>query len=138
MREITVRGSLMPAATWDIYLEEESEFNLDIFWLQEDGSDQNISGYGAIFEVRKERDTSSTSLIRGGHTTDIVTVDDANSKFIIEALEGDVSSINVNHPDFKVGAWDLLIFPDPANPSKDAKRLVQGEAYYIEAAATLP
>lgn len=127
----------MAANEWDIILEEESEFELKVTYYSEDKTAKDISGYGAVFEVRTERKSNATSLIRAMHTNDI-SIAGTSGEIFVEIPESEVTAIRQNYPDFEVGAWDLLIFPDPNNPSVDSERLAQGQAYYEDAVATLP
>lgn len=127
-----------PAKEWDIVLEEESEFNLDVTYYSGDKTAKNISGYGAVFQIRTRRKSNATSLYRVTHNSSDLNIAGSSGQIFVTIPEDDVTAIRTNYPDFEKGAWDLVIFPTPNTPDIDAERLGQGDAYYSDAVATLP
>lgn len=127
----------MSAAQHDITLEEESQFDLDIQWEDQDCDPKDITGYGAALQVREERDPSSSAHLEANTSNGQITLDTANGVFRVAIPESDVNGV----PDsFKDGGgfFDFLIWPSASSPGVKPKRLVSGRARYERAATYKP
>lgn len=124
----------MAAAKYDIVLEEQSDFVLNVGYEDPRGTIVDITGYGAKFEVRDERGASAISRL-SATVGEGITLDIPLGMFRIRIISAAIDALADELPDGWRGEWDLLIWPTLASPNINALRLVSGKVKYSRAAA---
>jgi hypothetical protein len=121
----------MAAARWDIVIEEESEFDFYVTLYDSECVKKNIDGWGALFQVRKERSAESPVLYeRTSADTIYVQPDEAIGLVHIKMF---VSQVNNPAEPFTEAYWDLLMWPADGEAGGKSKRIVEGKVRWSPA-----
>ena len=122
----------MPAAKWDIEIEENVQF--DFYITREDNAcvPVDVTGYGAKFQIRAERLSTSTVIYQAIIASGITIPVGTDGLFVIS-----LTITQVNTPGG--GAWtkafyDFVIWPPGSSETDGAKRLVEGRVVFDPAA----
>jgi len=122
----------MPAALWNIILEEGSDFDLEVTYQSTACVAKVVTGYGATFQIKNTPDDSS--LITASVSNARISLSGASGIFSINVPAASVTAIKNTIQD---GArYNLLIWPTAASTDVDPKRLLEGQVTYKKAYAT--
>jgi len=113
----------MPAAKYDLIIEEGSKFDLDITWKDEDESLIDLTGYEARMQIRVYK--NSQTYLAEWTSDDYITLGGAAGTIAIE-VGADVTA-DLHWQDFK-GYYDLEIY-DP-NDDSNVTRILEGRVRY--------
>lgn len=121
----------MAAARWDIVIEEESEFDLYVTLYDSACVKKNIDGWGALFQVRKEKSAVSPVLYEAS-SDDTIFVQPEDEIGLVHVK---MYVMKVNNPaePFEQAFWDLLMWPANGEAGGKSKRIVQGRAIWSPA-----
>lgn len=108
----------MPAATYNILIEQGSVFNFDLVYKDDEGTPINLTGYKARMQVRR-RYSSDEALISLSSDAGSITLGGA-----LGTIHAEASAQVTKNLDIKQGVYDLELIP-PAGEA-DAFRLVRG------------
>jgi hypothetical protein len=122
----------MPAATHDIKIEENAQFD---FYITKEDSECNptdITGYGAKFQVRSERLSTSAVIYEATVGGGITIPTGTDGLFIVSLTVTQVNSPGV--VGWEKGHYDFVFWPSGGSISDQAKRLVEGRVTFKPAA----
>lgn len=122
----------MPVARWPICIEENANFVLNVTLRDIDKSLRDLTGGGALFQVRLQRDDTTTVVLEADHTDYITNGEDDGTLYI------DIPVDEVNSPGvaWEEAEYDLLFYPDSADITDSPERVLQGKAKWVPAVAT--
>jgi len=112
----------MPAARFNIVIEEGADFHLEVVYQDEDCTIQDLTGWGARAQVRED----------GGNETLIYDFTEDNGRLKIVGSEGRVvldmgpNAIDGRPIDFESALWGLELY----RPDGGQIRLLQGRATF--------
>jgi len=123
----------MPAADWDIEIEENVQFDFYVTKKDDNCVSSDVTGYGAKFQVRATRSSSATIL----YTATVgsgVTVQPSAVPGLFHII---LTYAQVNAPG---AAWtkaffDFMIWPGGGSETDQVKKLVTGRATWMPAAS---
>jgi len=107
----------MPAAVYNITIEQGVKFELGITYKDEEGSLVDLTGYTACMDIREKY--SDTTVIKT--LTDISGITLGGAAGTIDIL---ISAVDTRAFTFKKGVYDLELYPAAA--LSDTVRLMQG------------
>lgn len=126
----------MAAAQYDITLEQDSDFVRVFTWLDKDGNEVEIEGWGARLIVTENKEKGADALIDIREGEGITLGADATETGQIQ-IRVPVSVINALYDDnVKFGYWQLYLFENPADQTLNVVRLLEGNV--MESKSNIP
>ena len=122
----------MAAAVHDIKIEENAQFDFYITKEDSECNPTNITGYGAKFQVREARLSTSTVIYEATVGSGITISTGTDGLFVVS-----LTVTQVNNPGvvgWTKGFYDFVFWPVGGSVSDQAKRLVQGRVDFKPAA----
>lgn len=113
----------MPAAWYDIVMEEGSQFNLSFTWKDKTGAAINLTGYSARMQVRESVEAAST-LLSITSATEITLGGAAGTVVVV------ISAVVMAALDFKYGYYDLELLA--AASEINAVRVIEGKVKFTK------
>ncbi len=115
----------MSAARWDIIIEEGADFDFDLTYLGSDCATIDVTGYGALMEIREKANFPPIFVMSSANSR--ITVGGTNGRFQINLP---AVSTSIPSPPFSRAQYDLKIWPSAASPTINPIRLVEGKAKF--------
>lgn len=115
----------MAAALYDIIVEEKVDLVLQITWFDSTGSTVDVSGYGAEFVLKKNKDRHSDPFVVITHNATAsgqISVNANPGEFLVRVDQAVLSVL-----DFERGYYQLVVHPTAADPTSNPIRLLQGQ-----------
>ena len=122
----------MAAARWDIVIEEGSQFDLYVTIHDSQCSPKDITGYGARFEIRAEKDSESTVLYEAETGGSGITVQPGGEAGLLH-IQLTVAQVDAPGAAWTKGWHDLLVWPADGSITSKAKRHIEGRAEWSPA-----
>ena len=110
----------MPAIIFDVHADQERDFNLNLRWFTKKGFLQDLSGWGAVAEVRVK--SSGVLVARSTHA----------DRIVLHTEEGSEGEIDVNFAAADMVSEDLdceyevVLHPVAADPTDRPEALIRG------------
>ncbi len=123
----------MSVVRHDLRFDEGSIFRLAITWVDFEGNPHDLTGYGALLQVRQAKDPNSPVLLSAaspayGEVTDgYITIIGPEGRIIV-FFNSDVLEAKRNL--FTKAFYDLKMFPSGFTVIQDNIRLTEGKATY--------
>lgn len=113
----------MPAAKFDIVLEEHSNLTYDFTYLDENDNAVDVSNYGATIVFAKDRD--SKHLFKGTNVDGWIQIGGSNGKIILNVPYTAYQDLTVEK-----GIWELYIYPTSGDITDRPRRFIKGKWVY--------
>ncbi len=107
----------MPAAQYDITIEQGATFLLDLLWKDSNGTPVDLTGYAARMQVRRKYDAPDPALLSFTDANGAITLGGAAGTIAIKGLATLTDVVPA-----KQGVYDLELVA----PNGDVTRLVAG------------